>query len=45
MSEQWKPSVRIWPYKDAPEEFRRLNQPEEGDEELLIHVPREMLDS
>ena len=24
MSESWKPSIRVWPFRTAPEEFRRL---------------------
>ena len=25
MSEQWKPSISIWPFANAPEEFRSLS--------------------
>jgi len=40
MSEPWKPAIQIWPFKDAPEELRRLSPWEEdGTEELLIYIP------
>jgi hypothetical protein len=40
MSEPWKPAIQIWPFKHAPEEFRRLSPWEEdGTEELLIYIP------
>lgn len=41
MSEPWKPSVRIWPFADAPEEFRQLS-PFEGKEETVIYIPPEL---
>ncbi len=41
MSESWKPSIRVWPFKDAPEEFRRLCGEPDGTEELVIYVPKE----
>src|SRR5262249_47360994 len=43
MTDQWKPSVRIWSFADAPEEFRRLS-PFEADmpEELGVHAPPEL---
>jgi hypothetical protein len=38
MSEPWKPAIQVWPFKDAPEEFRRLS-PFEGGEETAIYIP------
>jgi hypothetical protein len=43
VSEPWKPSIRIWPFADAPEEFRRLS-PFGGGEESVIYVPPELVD-
>jgi hypothetical protein len=42
MSESWKPSIRVWPFKDAPEEFRRLCGEPDGTEELVIYIPPEL---
>jgi hypothetical protein len=44
VSENWKPSIQIWPFQDAPEEFRRLSPFRTGDEapELVIYVPPEL---
>jgi hypothetical protein len=40
MSEQWKPAIQIWPFKDAPDAYRRSSPWEEdGTEELLIYIP------
>jgi hypothetical protein len=46
MTEQWKPSFRIWPFADAPEEFRRL-WPADTDypPELVIYVPSELVEA
>jgi hypothetical protein len=43
MSEMWKPSIRVWPFADAPEEFKRLS-PFGGAEECVIYVPPELVD-
>lgn len=43
MSESWKPAIQIWPFKDAPEEFRALS-PFGGWEESVIYVPPELVD-
>lgn len=40
MSEPWKPAIQIWPFRDAPEELRRLGGEPEGNEELVIFVPK-----
>ena len=45
MSEQWKPAVQIWPFQDAPEEFRLLSpfgRYGYGAPESLVYVPKEM---
>ncbi len=42
MTDPWKPSVRIWPFRDAPEEFRCLCPEPDGTEELVIYVPPEL---
>ncbi len=42
MSEAWKPAIQIWPFKDAPEDLRRLGGEPEGNEELVIFVPKEL---
>jgi hypothetical protein len=44
MSEPWKPAIQIWPFKDAPEEFRRLSPWGNESEELVIFVPPELCD-
>jgi hypothetical protein len=43
MSETWKPAIRIWPFADAPDEFRALS-PFGGGEEVVIYVPPELVD-
>jgi hypothetical protein len=47
MSEHWKPSVQIWPFRDAPiellEAYREVVSSGDGDEELMIYVPGEIL--
>jgi hypothetical protein len=43
MSKAWKPAIQIWPFRDAPEEFRRLS-PFDGGEESAIYVPPELVD-
>ena len=45
VTEQCKPAIRIWPFKDAPEEWRRLSpfgRSIYADAELVIYVPREL---
>ncbi len=42
MNDQWKPSLHIWLFKDAPEELRRLSLFGDGTEELIIYVPPEL---
>jgi hypothetical protein len=42
MSNQWKPGIQIWPFADAPEEFRKLS-PFGGGEESVIYVPSELV--
>lgn len=42
MSERWKPSLRVWPFRDAPEELQQLSPWQDGTEELLIFVPPEL---
>jgi hypothetical protein len=42
MSDNRKPAIRIWPFGDAPEEFRRLSPWGDGTEQLLIHVPMQL---
>jgi hypothetical protein len=42
MSERWKSAMQIWPFKDAPEELRRLSPWQDGTEELLLFVPPEL---
>lgn len=47
MSDAWKPSVRIWKWEDAPEEFKSLIVPfggPFGEEESVFYVPPELLD-
>jgi hypothetical protein len=41
MSASWRPSIRVWPFADAPEEYRRLCPEPDGTEELVIFVPKE----
>lgn len=43
MSKPWKPSIQIWPFADAPEEFRALS-PFGGGEESVVYVPLELVD-
>jgi hypothetical protein len=43
MSEQWKSAIQIWPFADAPEEFRKLS-PFDSGEESVIYVPPELVD-
>jgi hypothetical protein len=43
MTETWKPSIQIWPFAKAPEEFRALS-PFDGGEESVIYVPPELVD-
>ena len=33
--------IRVWRFRDAPEEFRKLSK-HGGDEDWLAHVPAEM---
>jgi hypothetical protein len=43
MSNSWKPSIRIWAFAEAPDEFKKLS-PFEGGEESVIYVPPELVD-
>jgi len=37
--EMWGEPIRIWPFRDAPEEFKRLSD-NGGDEDWLAFVPQ-----
>jgi hypothetical protein len=48
MSNDPTSSIRIWPYPKAPADFLRFYRElhgETGDEELVIHIPGQLLDA
>jgi hypothetical protein len=44
MSDSWKPTIRVRPFADSPEEFRAL-PPFGGGEEAALYVPPELFES
>jgi hypothetical protein len=43
-SQNWKPTVLVWRWEDAPKEFMGMSPFGDGMEESVIYVPPELIE-